>query len=168
MLDGMSQDSPEEYKKFIDGQMKEMRDYEENERKQEEDKYSIRSEAYFAFCMKPAKIHTSKPGAKQEADIKLFDFGDDEQMKESFSANKDVSEPLDGPKLYLNIVHHERVLPPLTKDKDFANPDDDKDWRIIPIVFTVPLKRTNMSNIECWHFDAHVNSCVVKRMRSSK
>ena len=29
MLDGMSQDSPEEYKKFIDDQMTEMRDYEE-------------------------------------------------------------------------------------------------------------------------------------------
>ena len=65
-------------------------------------------------------------------------------MKESFSATKDKGEPLDGPKLYLNVVHHERVLPPLTKDKNFANPDDDQDWRIIPIVFTVPLKRTNM------------------------
>ena len=57
MLDGMSQDSPEEYKKFIDEQMKEMKEYESQERKQEEDKFSIRSEPYFAFCMKPAKIH---------------------------------------------------------------------------------------------------------------
>ena len=89
-------------------------------------------------------------------------------MKESWQSNKEQSEPLDGPKLYLNIVHHERVLPPLTKEKNFANPDDDSDWRIIPVVFTVPLKRNNMSNIECWHFDAHVSSCVVRRMKSSQ
>ena len=89
-------------------------------------------------------------------------------MKESFAANKEQGEPLDGPKLYLNIVHHERVLPPLTQQKDFADPNDDANWRIIPIVFTVPLKRRNLANIECWHFDAHVNTCVVKRMRSHK
>ena len=57
MLDGMSQESPEEYKNFIDEQMKEMKEYEAQEKKQEEDKFSIKSEAYFAFGIKPAKIH---------------------------------------------------------------------------------------------------------------
>ena len=89
-------------------------------------------------------------------------------MKESFPDSKQQGEPLDGPKLYLNIVHHDRVLPPLTKEKEIANPDDDALWRVIPIVFTVPLKRRNLANIECWHFDAHVNTCVVKRMRANK
>ena len=78
MLDGMSQESPEEYKKFIDEQMKEMKEYEAQEKKQEEDKFSIKSEAYFSFYMKPAKIHAQKSGAKQEMEIKLFDFGSEE------------------------------------------------------------------------------------------
>ena len=89
MLDGMSQESPEEYKNFIDEQMKEMKEYEAQEKKQEEDKFSIKSEAYFAFGIKPAKIHAQKSGAKQETEIKLFDFGSEELMKESFSATKD-------------------------------------------------------------------------------
>ena len=41
MLDGMSQDNPDEYKKFIDSQMKEMKEYEEEEKKQEDEKFSI-------------------------------------------------------------------------------------------------------------------------------
>jgi len=89
-------------------------------------------------------------------------------MKESFAANKETSEPLEGPKLYLNIVHHERVLPPLDDQKNFADFVDDSKWRLIPMVFTVPIKRKNISGIQCWHFDAHVNTCVVNKMKSSK
>ena len=149
--------------------MKEMHEYEEKEKKEEDQKFSIKSEAYFAFSVKPAKIHEpDKKQAAQPNNIKLFDFGDEEQMKESFPDNKEQGEPLDGPKLYLNIVHHERVLPPLNEKKDFGDPNDDAGWKLIPVVFTVPLKRRNMSNIECWHFDAHVNTCVVKKMRSHK
>ena len=60
MLDGMSQDNPDEYKKFIDSQMKEMKEYEEEEKKQEDEKFSIQSEAYFVFSVKPAQIHEQK------------------------------------------------------------------------------------------------------------
>ena len=73
---------------------------------------------------------------------------------------------MDGPKLYLNVVHHERVLPPLNKDKEFADPSNDSTWNVIPIAFTVGVKRKNIENVECWHTDAHVNSCVVEMMRS--
>jgi len=57
MLDGMSTDNPDEYKKFIDGQMTEMKDYEAQEQKEEDLKFTIQSESYFAFSVKPAAIH---------------------------------------------------------------------------------------------------------------
>ena len=61
MLDGMAEKDPEEYKQFINSQMKEMKEHEKIERKQEEDKFSIQSQAYFSFCIKPAKILEGKP-----------------------------------------------------------------------------------------------------------
>ena len=39
MLDNMAQGSPEEYKQFVDGQMKEMRAYDAEETKSEEQKW---------------------------------------------------------------------------------------------------------------------------------
>ena len=70
--------------------------------------------------------------------------------------------------MYLNIVYHDRVLPPLNADKSLADPVDDSTWQVIPMLFTVPIKRRNMANIECWHFDAHVNTCVMQKMRKSQ
>ena len=59
-------------------------------------------------------------------------------------------------------------MPPLNAKKDLADPLDDKTWHIIPLCITVPIKRRNLANIECWHFDAHVNTCVTEKMRQSQ
>ena len=117
MLDQMAEGSPEEYKKYVDKQMGEMHQYDAKETKREEEKWTITSEPYFAFCVRPAKIleqsKSAPPQGRNDGGIKLFDFGQTEEIKESFAANRETDEPLDGPKLYLNLVHHERVLPPL-------------------------------------------------------
>lgn len=172
MLDEMATGDPEEYKKYVGKQMQEMHQYDAEETKKEEDKYSITSTPYFAFCVRPAKIleqsKSTPPETKNDGGIKLFDFGQTEEIKESFQANRETEEPLDGPKLYLNIVHHERVLPPLDAQKNLADPTNDLGWQIIPMLFTVPIKRRNMANVECWHFDAHVNTCVMEKMRKSQ
>lgn len=83
-------------------------------------KRTINSDAYFSFSMRPAKLATKKEPTKGEDDIKLFDFGATE-IKESFLNNKDLDDPLDSHKLYLNIVYHDRVLPPINKNKEIAN-----------------------------------------------
>ena len=166
MLDEMATSKPEEYKSFIDGQMTDMNSHHEEEEKKEELKWSIQSEAYFSFCVRPAKIleHNKNDLIKEDNNIKLFDFGQNEEIKESFAANRETTEPLDGPKLYLNVVHHERVLPPLNADKNLADTNVDTNWNIIPLCFSVPIKRRNLNNIECWHFDCHINTCVTKMM----
>ena len=98
-------------------------------------------------------------------EIKLFDFGSQE-ITESFTNNPDVGEPLDTHKIYLNIVHHERVIPPLSKSRDLADPKNDGTWQSIPIVFTEPVKRRSMSG-EVLTFDGHINTCVFEKMKES-
>lgn len=89
-------------------------------------------------------------------------------MKESFVENVETSDPLDGPKLYLNIVHNERILPPLTKDRKIADANDDNQWHIIPLIFSDPVKRRNLTNVDCIHFDCHLSSVVVTKMRENE
>ena len=127
--------------------MKEMKEDYKQEKKKEEDRYQITSHSYFSFVVKPARIITeeeTKQKSQKDQGIKLFDFGERDEIKESFAANTEKDDPLDGPKLYLNVVHHERVLPPLSKDKDIADENDDSSWQVIPIAFSMPVKRRNV------------------------
>ena len=80
MLDEMAGSNPDEYSKFIDKQMSEMKEFDKEETKKEEIKFSIQSQPYFAFCVRPAKIleHSKAGDSKPSSDkdgIKLFDFG---------------------------------------------------------------------------------------------
>ena len=50
--------------------------------------------------------------------IKLFDFEKNSEIKKSFLENEeDEEKPLDQPKIYLNLVYHDKVLAPLRKDR---------------------------------------------------
>ena len=164
MLDNMSENDPQEYDKFIKEQKKEMTDYMSQEKKQEDAKKTIQSEAYFCFSVRPSKIVLDKEADNPKDDIKLFEFNKAE-ISESFTENKDVGEPLDTHKLYLNIVHHAKVIPPLDKNRDIASPTDDASWQVIPIAFTEPVCRTSMSGCEVFTIDGHVNTCVYEKMK---
>lgn len=103
--------------------------------------------------------------AKQDIGIKLFDSYDDSQIKESFLDNDEKQDPLEEPKLFLNIVHCEQVLQPLNIKQDLADIKNDRDWQIIPIAFSAPQYRKSLDGLECIHYDAHVNTCVVDKMK---
>ena len=61
--------------------MKEMRAYDKQETQKEEQKWSISSEAYFSFYVKPAKIiEHDKTKPSSDEGIKLFDFGQSDQI----------------------------------------------------------------------------------------
>jgi len=69
--------------------------------------------------MRPCRLvdqSLKKEEPKKDDDIKLFDFGTAE-IKESFVNKPDAGDALDSHKLYLNIVYHDRILPPLNKEK---------------------------------------------------
>ena len=94
MLDNMAQSSPEEYNQFISKNMEEMKEFDREETKREEVSWTIESTPYFAFSVKPAKIYehdkTQAPNKpSNDGGIRLFDFGQSEEIKESFAANPD-------------------------------------------------------------------------------
>ncbi len=66
----------------------------------------------------------------------------------------------------MNIVYHDRVLPPLNKDRDIANFKDDKTWQVIPVAFADPITRHSGSG-QVLTYDAHVHSAVVNKMKES-
>lgn len=164
MLDDMNKENPAEYQKFIDKQMKEMKgEYaKDNEALLEEKK--VQSAAYFSFSIKPAKMVDVNSKKKKDDGIKLFDAG---EIKESFVDNEEKADPLGGLKIYLNVCFNDKMLPPLNKTKDFADPMNDNTWQIIPMAFSEPVKRKNLLG-DVWTYDGHVNTCVVDRMKSSQ
>ena len=68
--------------------------------------------------------------------------------------------------MYLNLVHNDTVLTPLNKKRELSDKKNDRDWMIIPIAFDGPKKRKNFENKECWHWDGHIATCVVDRMKT--
>jgi hypothetical protein len=56
MLDNMNEKDPDQYKKFIDSQMDEMKEYREEEQREEQVKRTINSDPYFCFSIRPAKL----------------------------------------------------------------------------------------------------------------
>ena len=53
--------------------------------------------------------------SKKDSGIKLFEFNNDAQIKEAYAENDEKADPLEEPKIYLNIVYHDKVLSPLNK-----------------------------------------------------
>ena len=100
--------------------------------------------------------------------IRLFDFDKSTEINPNFIENEDQTDKaLEQPKIYLNIVYNEKVVPPLRKDREFANESDDKDWAIIPISFSPSKERWSGSGMKCIHIDAHANTCVANMFKSS-
>jgi len=97
-------------------------------------------------------------------EVKLFDIGAAD-IKENVPEYDDKKDPLESPKCILNLVHNDVILPPLNKNRDIADPLNDKEWMLIPISFDGPVKRKAMSGTECWHYDGHINTCVVTLMQ---
>ena len=84
MLNGLAESTPEEYKQFIDSQMKEMNEHVEKERKIEEEKLAVESQPHFCFSMKAAKIIAEEERVKMHSsssgDVKLFDFNEKDMI----------------------------------------------------------------------------------------
>jgi hypothetical protein len=114
------------------------------------------------------KIDEKDRKAKKQKDaggIKVHDFHSS-QIKESFIDNDEKADPLEEPKIYLNVVYHDNVLPPLDQGRDIADPNNDRIWVIIPMVFTEPKTRKSLDGLQCIHYDVHINTCVIQKMKA--
>lgn len=114
--------------------------------------------------MRPAKIVTKEKNLSET--IKLFDF-EKSEIERNFVNTDDQGQPLDQPKLYLNMLYHDKVLPPMKRDRSPADPKNDKEWGIIPVSFAPNKERWSASGMKCIHIDAHVNTCVFEMFKTS-
>lgn len=99
--------------------------------------------------------------------IKLFDFDQAAEVSKSFLENQDSGTALEQPKIYLNILYHDKVVPPLLKSREYADPKNDGGWAIIPTSFGPSKERWSGSGMKCIHVDAHVNTCVYELFKTS-
>lgn len=112
----------------------------------------------------PAKVIVENKNKNITDTIKLFDF-EQSEISKSFLENEDCDKPLEQPKLYLNILYHDKVTKPLRQNKEVANPHDDSTWNIIPISFGSNKERWSGSGKKCIHIDAYVNTCVFETFK---
>ena len=57
----------------------------------------------------------------------------------------------------------------MTDKGQLADPKNDTTWKIIPVAFTAkPVKRRNLENVECLHYDCHINDAVAVHAKMSK
>ena len=72
---------------------------------------------------------------------------------------------MEEPKIYLNICYNDKVVKPLTRQLELADPTNDQEWHIIPMAFTEPQYGKTIDGLQCIYYDTHVNTCVVEKMR---
>lgn len=102
--------------------------------------------------------------------IKLFDFDQNAEINRNMlmdDGSEQGGKPLDQPKIYMNLLYHDKVVPPLNKERKPAHSTDDKEWAIIPISFAPSKERWSGSGMKCIHIDAYVNSCVFTVFKQS-
>lgn len=164
----MQETDKDGYKDFI---AKSKKDHEEEQKKvnaEKEKKRIIQPLPLCAFKIRVSKVWNIKKDANVQDTIKLFDFEKNSEIKKSFLENEDAEDkPLDQPKIYLNLVYHDKVLAPLKKDRKAADPKNDSSWDIIPIHFAQSKERWSGSGMKCLHIDAYVNTCVFDMFKSS-
>ena len=71
-----------------------------------------------------------------------------EQMREIGSSKRQTDSFLEEPKIYLNLCTSDRVLPPITKSMDIADPNNDKTWSRIPMSLSKPGERESLMGLK--------------------
>ena len=64
------------------------------------------------------------------------------------------------------MIYHDKVVPPMKRDRSMANPKNDSEWGIIPMSFSANKERWSASGMKCIHIDGHVNTCVFDMFKS--
>ena len=163
-LDNMAATDEKSYHEFIDKQKKEFDEEEKKKCAEREKQRIVTSEPICSIKIRPSKILEPKEKKTVSDTIKLFDTSPSD-INKSFVYNESEGTMLEQPKIYLNVVHHAKVLAPVKANKEPADPDNDAEWNIIPISFGSNKERWSGSGMKCIHIEAHVNTCVFKMFK---
>lgn len=167
-LDEMSSSDKKGYEDFIQKQMDEHKEWEKKNKEEREKKRIIQGTPLCVIKILVSKIIEQKQEKQLSDSIKLFDFDQNAEFNQNFIETNDQSDkPLDQPKIYLNILWHDKVLAPMKKDRTFADPKNDTQWGIIPVHFQPSKERWSGSGMKCIHVDCYVNTCVANMFKTS-
>lgn len=164
-LDEMHSSDEKGYREFVEKQKVEFDKEQEKVNKERELKRIVEGQPICSIKILVAKIVVKSENKNLSDTIKLFDFEQTSEIKDSFLENEDHGEPLDQPKLYLNVVYSDKVIGPLLKDRELADPKDDKTWAVIPISFGQNKERWSGAGKKCIHIDAYVNTCIYDQFK---
>ena len=86
----------------------------------------IQSQPLCCIKILVSKIIVNQKKEKELSDsIRLFDFDKSTEINPNFIENEDQTDKaLEQPKIYLNIVYNEKVVPPLRKDRDYERANE--------------------------------------------
>lgn len=156
MLDEMSESNPEGYKSFVQNNIKQgLSEMTEQKQKQINEKKVVPSAGFLIKCianLEAAKLDQDQRPIYQKLVIEQK-FDDYEKFKKSL--DKEV-------KIYVNVMHHERVKLPLNKNqeeiKNFQTERIDK-WSYIPLTITRPeIRKSESLGNHVFFFNAVINS----------
>lgn len=187
-LDDMSQENPEEYKKFISEQMKkginQKAEEEKTEETQKQQEILLKPKTFLCLRFKLSKILKEKQAEKKNNEIKIFDsesnLNSSNNSSEllaipkilfSFEWQSEAFSPkiLEEPKVYLSIIHSEGFTGPLDENNQpLKNPENDKDWKYIPTEFRYNNKKNCMSGKRCDFYEMMVCSSVIDAICKSE
>lgn len=163
-LDEMAATDEKSYREFIEKQKQDFEKEQEKINQEKEQKRIIQGTPLCCIKVLPAKVLQKNERENLSDTIKLFDF-EKSEIEKSFLENADEGKALEQPKLYLNILHSDKVVKPLLQNREQADPNDDSTWKIIPISFGQNKERWSESGKKCIHIDAYVSTCVFETFK---
>lgn len=87
----------------------------------------------------------------------MFEFDSSSEIKghdQTATADKHLAKP----SIYLNVCKSDKVKGPLDRDREYADPQDDKTWAILPVSYAKESETDDMIV-----YDAHVNSDIIDK-----
>ena len=87
--------------------------------------------------------------AKLQAEVKT---GLGAQIRENYKTLPTMEEP----RIFANVVYHENILGPITKEYEITTIFTQ--YHRVPISISKPEERQNMEGKRCLHYDLHLNT----------
>ena len=177
-LDELAEKNPEEYKKFIQTQMKKgLETFGPSKNQSITTKQEFTVSPYLCFRFKPIKI--LKEESKENKDDILIHEKAGNEIKEvpqikfgpEFQSDAFNSNVIQDRKIYLNVVMSREYYTPTDDQGNFLKGDkfkDENNWRYIPTEFRYCGKQDSMSCSRCDFYDVIINQDIIDKINKDE
>ena len=178
-LDDLAEKNPEEYKKFIQTQMKKgIETFHPSHNQSITTKQEFTVSPYLCLRMKPIKIIKEENTEEKKDDILVHENAGKEikevpQIKfgPEFDGDAFSGKVLQNRKIYLNIVMARDYYTPADDQGNFLKGEqfqNENNWRYIPTEFRYNGKNESMSGTRCDYYDVIINQDIIDKIRKDQ